>query len=57
MQGVIGIRFGDVGLKDSIVESGLFGEGFTTQFMTGKHCNNAIRIQLYVAEEIMKNKK
>ena len=41
---VIGKRFGDAGLKDLIIESGLLGEGSVDQVMKGKHYNNAMRI-------------
>ena len=50
--GVIGKRFGDAGLKDLIVETGLM----TEQLLKGKHYNNAIRIHHYVAEAITRLK-
>ena len=54
--GVIGKRFGDAGLKDLIVETGLIGADMTEQLLKGKHYNNAIRIHHYVAEAITRLK-
>ena len=53
---VIGKRFGDAGLKDLIIESGLLGEGSVFQIMKGKHYNNAMRIHHAVVEAFTRKK-
>ena len=53
---VIGKRFGDAGLKDLIVETGLIGADMTEQLLKGKYYNNDIRIHHYVAEAITRLK-
>ena len=50
--GVIGKRFGDGGLKNLIVESGLLGDDQASQMLKGKDYNNGIRVHLYIAEAI-----
>ena len=49
-------RFGDAGLKDLIIETGLIGEDTTEKLLKGKHYNNAMRIHHYVAEAITRIK-
>ena len=39
--GVLGKRFGDVALKDIVVEAGLIGNKTVDQALKGKHYNNA----------------
>ena len=53
---VIGKRFGDAGLKDLIIESGLLGEGSVDQVMKGKHYNNAMRIHHAFVEAFTRKK-
>lgn len=53
---IIGKRFGDAGLKDLIIESGLLGEGYVEQVINGKHYNNAMRIHHSVAEAFTRRK-
>lgn len=53
---VIGKRFGDAGLKDLIIESGLLGEGSVDQVLKGKHYNNAMRVHYAVAEAFTRKK-
>ena len=50
--GVIGKRFGNAGLKDLIVETGLIGADMTEQLLKGKHYNSVSRIHRYMAEAI-----
>ena len=54
--GVIGKQFGDVGLKDVMVEAGILGEDAAQNVLRGKHCNNGIRAHVYVAEAIARVK-
>ena len=54
--GVIAKCFGDAGLNDLIVETGLIGAHMTEQFLKGKHYNNTSRIHHYVAEAITRLK-
>lgn len=53
---VIGKIFGDAGLADLEVETGLLGENSMQQVSKAKHYNNAMRIHLYVAEAITRIK-
>ena len=53
---VIGKRFGDAGLKDLIIESGLLGEGSVEQVIKGKHYNNAMRVHHVVSEALTRKK-
>ena len=54
--GVIGKRFGDGGLKNLIVESGLLGDDQASPMLKGKDNNNGIRVHLYIAEAITRMK-
>ena len=40
---IIGKRFGDAGLRDTIIESGVIEEGFVAKVLDGKHYNRAVR--------------
>ena len=54
---VIGKRFGDAGLKDLIIESGLhLGDGTVEQILKGKQYNNAMRIH-HVVAKVLRRKK
>ena len=48
--GVIGKQFGDAGLKGVMVEIGILGEDGAQKFLRGKHYNNGMRKNLYIAE-------
>ena len=54
--GVIRKQFGDVGLKDVMVEAGILGEDAAQNVLRGKHCNNGIRAHVYVAEAMARVK-
>ena len=55
---VIGKCFGDAGLKDLIIESGLdLGDGTVEEIMKGKQYNNATRIHHVTAEVLTRKKK
>ena len=54
---VIGKPFGDAGLKDLIIESGLhLGDGTVEEIMNGKQYNNAMRTHHVVAEALTRKK-
>ncbi|XP_071849790.1 uncharacterized protein [Apostichopus japonicus] len=52
MLGVIGKRFGDAGLRDVLIESGIVASGSVNGVMTGKHYNRATRIFRIVYEAL-----
>ena len=55
---MIGKCFGDAGLKDLIIESGLdLGDGTVEEIMKGKQYNNATRIHHVTAEVLTRKKK
>ena len=55
---VIGICFGDAGLKDLLIESGLdLVDGTVEEIMKGKQYNNATRIHHVTAESLPQKKK
>ena len=54
--GVLGKRFGDAGLKDLVVETGLIENEALDQALKGKHYNNALRINFASAEAITRKK-
>ena len=51
---VIGKRFGDAGLTDVAIESGVVAEGSTKGVLTGKHYNRAVRFHKLLYESMMR---
>ena len=49
---VLGKRFGDAGLTDLPVESGVVGQSACEVVMAGKHYNRALRLHKLVFEAI-----
>lgn len=49
---VIGKRFGDAGLSDILVESGVVGSNAITGVVSGKHYNRAVRAHKIVVEAL-----
>ncbi len=51
---VIGKRFGDAGLSDVLIESGVVGQAASNAVMiiSGKHCNRGVRIDKLVLEAL-----
>ena len=52
--GVVGKRFADAGLKDTLIQSGVVAEGFIESVMTGKMYNRAIRANKLVYEALLR---
>ena len=52
--GVIGKRFGDAGLHDIMVESGVVGPAAIATTLSGKHYNRGIRSHLLVMEALLR---
>lgn len=49
---VLGKRYGDAGLADILVESGVLGSGSIAGVLEGKHYNRAVRMHKLVAEAL-----
>ena len=49
---VLGKRFGDGGLHDLLVESGVLAAGSAASVLDGKHCNRGIRVQQVIWEAL-----
>ena len=41
--GIIGKRFGDAGLRDLLIQSGVLAEGSVDRALSGKQCNRSVR--------------
>ena len=54
LHGVIGKRFGDAGLHDMLVESGVVGPAAISTVVSGKHYNRAVRSHLVVVEALLR---
>ena len=52
--GVIGKRFGDAGLKDLSVQSGIISEGSVAKVLDGHMYNRAVRVHKLVYEALMR---
>ena len=53
---VIGKIYGDAGLRDFSIESGISGKGRVEQVLRGKRCNNALFCNLCVYESLYRLK-
>ena len=42
--GVMGIRFGDAGLREIAIQSEVVAEGSIEKVLEGKNCNRAVRL-------------
>ena len=51
---IIGKRFGDAGLRDTIIESGVIEEGSVAKVLDGKHYNRAVRFHKLMYEACMR---
>ena len=54
MLAVIGKRFGDAGLRDLSVESGVIADGSIAGVLDGKKYNRAIRLHKLVYEALLR---
>ena len=54
MMAVIGKRYGDAGLKDLAVESGVIAVGSITGILDGKKYNRAVRLHKLVYEALLR---
>ena len=52
--GVIGSRFGDAGIRELAVQSGVVAEGSMDKVISGKHYNRAVRLHKIVYEALMR---
>lgn len=51
---VIGKRFGDAGLRDVMLESGIIGSGSVNGVLDGRHYNRAMRIHKVIMEAVLR---
>jgi hypothetical protein len=51
---VIGKRFGDAGLKDVLIESGIIGSGSVSAVLEGRHYNRGVRVHKIVMEAMLR---
>lgn len=51
---IIGKVFGDAGLRDIAVESGVIAEGFIMKVMEGRHYNRSVRFHKIMYEALMR---
>ena len=49
---VLGKRFGDAGLRDLLVESGVLPAGSVASILDGKHYNRGVRVYKVVWEAL-----
>ena len=47
---ILGLRFGDAGLQDLVIESNVIAEGSTEKVLNGKHYNRGIRFHKLMFE-------
>ena len=52
---VIGKRFGEAGLRDTVVEANILGENSVEKMIKGRHCNNATRVLKYIFDAIKRH--
>ena len=52
---MIGKRFGDAGLRDTVVEANILGENSVEKMIKGRHYNNATRVLKYIFDAIKRH--